>query len=179
LSYFAQDFIRVWKGPPILALVIGINKYTSINESCLEGAVGDADAFEKLLKRRLNVPDANIISLRDEQASRASILLAFSSLRDDVKYKKDEAAIIIYYAGHGAQADKPGEWQDWDTSNGRIEMLCPSDIGCSTMTSINGEEHEDVIRAIPDRTIAVLLNHISDVKGSNIVSIINFHNKPH
>jgi hypothetical protein len=119
----------------------------------------------------LNVPDTNIISLRDEQASRASILLAFSSLRDDVKYKKDEAAIIIYFAGHGAQADKPEEWKDWDTSSGRIEMLCPSDIWCPTTIRVNGEEHEDVIRGIPDRTIAVLLNHISDVKGDNIVSI--------
>lgn len=147
-----------------MALVIGINKYTLQTESCLEGAVLDADAVEDFLKRYLNVPDTNIISLRDEQASRASILLAFSSLRDDVKYKKDEAAIIIYFAGHGAQVDKPEEWQDWDTSSGRIEMLCPSDMGCYNQEGV-------VIPGIPDRTIAVLLNHISDVKGNNIVSL--------
>lgn len=153
--------------------MIGINKYTSPTQSCLKGAVGDADAFENFLKTRLNVPDANIISLRDEQASRASILLEFSSLRDDVKYKKDEAAIIIYYAGHGAQVDKPEEWEDWHTGSGCIEMLCPSDICCPTTISINGEEYEDVVPGIPDRTIAALLNHISDVKGNNIVGTFN------
>lgn len=117
----------------------------------------------------MNVHDANIISLRDEQASRASILSAFSSLRDNAKYKKDEAAIIIYYAGHGAQTDKPEEWKDWITSGERIEMLCPSDIGCPV--TINGQE--DVIQGIPDRTISVQLNHISDVKGNNITLVLD------
>lgn len=62
--------------------------------------------------------------------------------------------MIIYHAEHGAQADKS---QLWVTSSGRIEMLCPSDIGCPTMTSIDVEEHEDVIQGISDRTISVQL----------------------
>lgn len=107
--------------------------------------------------------------MRDEQASRAAILSAFVSLKDNAKYQKDEAAIIIYYAGHGAQTDKPKNWQDWVTGSEHIEMLCPSDIGCTT--SVNGEDV--IIQGIPDRTISVLLNHISDVKGNNIVSMFN------
>ena len=58
-------------------------------------------------------------------------------------------------------------------------MLCPSDIGCP-ITTTNDEECEDVIPGIPDRTISVLLNHISDVKGNNIVSMFNSsEKKPH
>ena len=158
-----------WKGPPILALVIGINKYASPTQPCLQGAVKDADTFENFLKGRLSVPDSNIINLRDEEASRASILSAFVSLRDNTKYKKNEAAIIIYYAGHGARINKPEEWQDWPTSDQHIELLCPSDI-CCPIISANGEESEEVVPGIPDRTISVLLNQISDVKGNNIVS---------
>ncbi|KAF8809408.1 hypothetical protein BYT27DRAFT_7187712 [Phlegmacium glaucopus] len=153
-----------WKGPAILALVIGINKYPSSSESCLQFAVEDADTFEQFLKQRLNVPDANIISLRDEQASRAEILSGFISLRDNAKYERDEAAIIIYYAGHGAQTSKPDGWQDWVTGQ-HIEMLCPSDIH-----SLNGDH---VVEGIPDRTISVLLNEISDVKGNNITLILD------
>ena len=169
-----HNFLRTWN-PPILALVIGINKYTSPKGdfSCLQGAVADADAFEDYLRQYLNVPDKNITSLRDEQASRASILSSFISLRDDIKYQKDEAAIIIYFAGHGAQIEKPEEWQDWATSGEHIEMLCSSDIGCP-IGAVNDEECEDVVPGIPDRTISVLLNDISDIKGNNIVSMLDF-----
>jgi len=162
-------------GPRVLALVIGINEYSASDEyPNLKGAVRDAEAFETFLKTRLNVPDENIINLRDERASRAAILEALSSLRDDPRYKKDEAAIIIFYAGHGAQVDKPEEWVDWVTSTGKIEMLCPSDIGKITKNVVNGEEVEEITPGIPDRTISTILNHISDIKGNNIVSALFF-----
>jgi len=139
----------------------------------LRCAVSDADVFEKFLKERLSVPDKNIISLRDGQASRTGILSSFIHLRDNKNYKKNEAAIIIYYAGHGAQVNKPKGWQNWDTSSGRIEVLCSSDIGRRTTTWVNGERHQDVIRGIPDRTISALLNQISDTKGNNITLILD------
>ena len=139
----------------------------------LRCAVGDADVFEIFLKERLNVSNKNIISLRDEQASREEIISSFIRLKDEKGYKKNEAAIIIYYAGHGAQTNKPEGWQDWKTSSGFIEVLCPSDIGRPTTTRVNGRKHQDVIRGIPDRTISALLNQISDTKGNNIVRIFN------
>ena len=173
LSAPTQDCIRTWQGPHILALVIGINKYTSPTHSCLQGAVADANIFEQFLREGLKVSDANIINLRDEQASRASILSAFTSLRDDKKYKKDDAAIIIFYAGHGARTKIPQNWEreGWNTSSGHIELLCPSDIGCPILAA-NGEESKDIVQGIPDRTISFLLNQISDAKGNNIVSIV-------
>ena len=90
-----------------------------------------------------------------------------------MKYYKDEAAIIIYFAGHGAQTEEAEEWQDWATSNGRIEILCPSDIGCPSTMRVNGVECEDVIQGIPGRLVSAQLKQISDVKGNNIVSVFN------
>lgn len=155
---------------PILALVIGINKYPSSDFHNLGAAVADADAFEEYLQQHLGVPPVNIISLRDEKASRNAILSGFASLRDNPKYLKGECAIIIYFAGHGAQTEKPTEWKDWATITGKIEMLCPSDIGLPFTALVNGKQHPDKIPGIPDRTLSTYLNHISDIKGNNIVS---------
>jgi hypothetical protein len=157
---------------PILAVVIGINRYLCSEYDDLEGAVADADVFEEFLTEQLKVPQTNIRSLRNEKATRDAIISSFYWLRDDVTYKKDEASIIFYFAGHGAQTTKPEGWEDWDTTTGQIEMLCPSDIGMPSTSFIFGEVPEEVIQGIPDRTISMLLNHISDIKGNNLVRYI-------
>jgi hypothetical protein len=150
-------------------LVIGINVYTSPSHSNLTAAVGDADTFEKYLLEGLNVHPSCITSLRDERATRGAIISAFKSLRDDVRIIKDEAAIIIYFAGHGARIEKPQEWNDWETTGQQIEMMCPSDID-TKIQKPDKPEQEEYVYGIPDRTVSVLLNHLSDVKGDNIVS---------
>ncbi|TFK31409.1 caspase domain-containing protein [Crucibulum laeve] len=154
----------------IFALVIGINKYNCEEYPNLSAATKDANAFENFLLTRMAVPKANIVNLRDDQATRDGILAGFTALRDNVNIRKDEAAIVIYYAGHGARVDKPEEWEDWATSGGQIEMMCPCDIG--TVASGKGSE-EEMVNGIPDRTISVLLNHLSDVKGDNITLILD------
>jgi len=97
-------------------------------------------------------------------------------LRDDVRISKaEDPAIIIYFAGHGARVDIPENWHDWVSSTGQIEMLCPTDINTVKMT-VGGEEK--VVDGIPDRTISVLLNYLSDVRGDNVVSsdaTVNIH----
>ncbi|KAJ3505257.1 hypothetical protein NLJ89_g7510 [Agrocybe chaxingu] len=163
--------------PPILALIIGINKYPYSGDD-LSGAVGDADAFGTFLTEKLGVSPSNITNLRDEQASRQAILDALVALRDTDKYKKDEAAIIIFYAGHGAECDRPKEWGDWTkwgdwTTTSKIEMLCPSDLGARVVTEVDGEQVETIVDAIPDRTISVGLHLISESKGNNITLIMD------
>ncbi|RDB28119.1 putative WD repeat-containing protein C2E1P5.05 [Hypsizygus marmoreus] len=151
--------------PPIFALVIGINHYVSPEYDDLDGAVSDADKFEDFLTDKLNVPPSNIINLRDQDATRSAIIHAFDVLRDDVRIVRDKAAIVIYFAGHGARTDKPTDWSDWETAGDQIEMMCPTDVGVATP--------EGVIPGIPDRTISVKLNHISDVKGDNVTLILD------
>jgi uncharacterized caspase-like protein len=146
-------------------LVIGINVYASDEVTNLTAAVEDADKFETFLLDELEVPRSHIISLRNENATRAAILDGFNAMiRDDVKIiKAEDPAIIIYFAGHGARVDTPEEWKDWESNTGQIEMLCPTDV------KVTGSG-EEMVTGIPDRTISVLLNHLSDVRGDNVVS---------
>ncbi len=145
------------------ALVIGINKYESVPNKNLLGAVKDADNFKSYLLEDLGVAADNIINLRNEQATRSAIIERFRQLEADPKIVPGKVAIIIYFAGHGALASKPATWTDWvSTDEKLIEMLCPADIGA---LDVNGEP----IEGIPDRTISRLLLDLSIVKGNNIV----------
>lgn len=155
---------------PIFSLIIGINKYASDEFQDLKAAVGDANSFERFLVERLNVPKSHIISLRDEQATRAKIIDGFAALRDIAAGQPRDVPLIIYYAGHGARVEKPLEWEDWSASEDQIEMICPHDIG---VPATDKDGVEGVIQGIPDRTISVLLNHLSDIRGDNITLILD------
>ncbi|KAK0475329.1 caspase domain-containing protein [Armillaria luteobubalina] len=152
---------------PIFALVIGINEYKFIEpRQDLKGAVKDAENFKKYLLEDLGVAEDNIINLRDEQATRSAVIDRFRQLQGDPKIGSGKAAIIIYFAGHGARATKPTTWTDWVSSDENIEMLCPADIGA---LDANGK----VVEGIPDRTISQFLLDLSIAKGNNITLILD------
>ncbi len=90
----------------------------------------------------MGTPKANIVSLRDEQATRSAIIYELIKMKDNADIQQD--AIIIYFAGYGAATTKPVEWTDWETPNNEIGMLCPTDIGVV-------DENGDVVGGIPDR----------------------------
>ncbi|TDL13183.1 hypothetical protein BD410DRAFT_903347, partial [Rickenella mellea] len=151
---------------PIFALTIGINHYQYHDDDYpdLNAAVGDANEFEHFLKGSLGVPERNIISLRDEKATREAIIGAFKSLAANTLIQREDA-IVIFYSGHGANTEMPADWIEagWVSGETHIEMLCPSDIGTGN----------PVVLGIPDRTIASLLNIISKAKGDNITLILD------
>ncbi|KAK0445831.1 caspase domain-containing protein [Armillaria borealis] len=89
------------------ALVIGIDKYKFVSPNQdLHGAVKDADNFKNYLISDRGVPEANIINLRNEEATRYAIIEGFRKLQDDSRIIPGEGAIIIYFAGHGAGKGK-------------------------------------------------------------------------
>ncbi|PBK84517.1 hypothetical protein ARMGADRAFT_974216 [Armillaria gallica] len=146
------------------ALVIGINAYQRVPK--LGGAAPDADRFEVFLRRELVSLSGGIKSLRDEQATRSAIIQELSAIKDNERIVKDRTAVVIYYAGHGARAQKPAEWTDWQTADGSIEMLCPVDADTTTLDGAK-------VEAIPDRTISYLLRDLSRAKGNNITLIFD------
>ncbi|KAK0236403.1 caspase domain-containing protein [Armillaria nabsnona] len=156
------------RGHQTFALTIGINTYKSetFKNETLQGAVDDADKFDKFLREDLGTPEGNITRLRDEQATRSAIINGFRSLECNPNIVKNMAAVIIYYAGHGAVAQKPVEWKDWETPDDKIEMLCPYDIG-------SRDDNDKVVDGIPDRTISQLLLDLSTAKGNNITVILD------
>ncbi|KAK0469283.1 caspase domain-containing protein [Desarmillaria tabescens] len=150
----------------ILALVIGINEYECGEYGNLQAAVADADRFQNYLLEGLRTPKENIISLRNQQATRKAIVEGFRSLIHDPRIVQGMAAMIIYYSGHGAVAPKPDEWTDWQTYDNEIEVLCPTDIG---ILDVN----DKVVEGIPDRTISELLLELATAKGNNITLILD------
>ena len=87
------------------ALIIGIDEYA--NASKLSGAVADAKAMKQYLEKHFRVPEANIVSLFNEEASRLEIIKAFRKLRDNELIEKGDP-IVIYYSGHGCERPMPG-----------------------------------------------------------------------
>jgi hypothetical protein len=128
------------------ALVIGINTYS--NKQRLNGAVADANAITQYLETTLKVPNNHIVNLRDEGATRSNIISAFEGLRDNDGIEKGDP-ILIYYAGHGGKVPR----EDADIA----EALIPVDYAPGQ------------VYPIPDRTIASLINGISNKHGNNIV----------
>jgi len=139
---------------PIFAVVIGINKYDSPSYDNLRAAAEDADRFSNYLTQNLAVFRDNIRNLRDENASRSAILDSISWLICHPEIKKNEAAIIIYFAGHGALINKD------------IQMICPSDIGTELPTC---DGHTKIVEGISGSLLADHFTDLSNAKGSNIV----------
>ncbi|KAH7337332.1 caspase domain-containing protein [Rhizoctonia solani] len=136
------------------ALVIGINEY--LHHSHLKGAVNDANLFKSYLLNDLFVPETQITTLFDTQATRSQIIKAFQNLATDQNIKHGDP-IVIYYAGHGAEVQPPPSHHVADGS--RVQSLVPQDAGTTNLSSA-------AIPPIPDFTISSLLNRIANAKGT-------------
>ncbi|KAK0187316.1 caspase domain-containing protein [Armillaria mellea] len=112
--------------PPLFALVIGIDKYENRSYRLreLNGAVADVDAVYIYLHETLHVPENRIKNLRNEEGTRATIEMEIRNLGDNTAIKEGDP-ILIYYAGHGTEANAP---PGWPSVNGKIQMLVPHDF---------------------------------------------------
>ncbi|CAE6454717.1 unnamed protein product [Rhizoctonia solani] len=143
------------------ALVIGINQY--LHHSQLQGAVNDANAFKSYLLDDLLVPEEQITTLFDAEATRAGIIQAFQNLATDPTIQQNDP-IIIYYAGHGAEIQPPPNRRD--LAGSMVQCLVPQDAGTRDLGTT-------VVPPIPDFTISSLLNRIANAKGDNISVIFD------
>jgi len=146
--------------PRLFALIIGINEYQ--NHGNLHGAVPDGKEFKSYLMKRLCVPERNIISLFDHEATRTKIIEGFRKLRDNEDIDEGDP-IFIFYAGHGSQKRAHADWV-LEGRNLQMEVILPHDCGAVD------EEYPDGVEPIPDRTIGILIDEIAAKKGDNIVS---------
>ncbi|KIJ55443.1 hypothetical protein M422DRAFT_774468 [Sphaerobolus stellatus SS14] len=142
------------------ALVIGINDYV---HGPLQGAVADAEAIRDYLIRRLHVPEDNIKVLLNRRATRDKIIQGFIALKDDARIKLGDP-ILIFFAGHGIEANSPKGWECGDPDN-KIQMIMPYDFG--------KKQGRSTVYAIPDITIRGLIEGIAREKGNNITVIFD------
>lgn len=174
-THYSVWFSRV---SPIFALTIGIDNYLH-NDSIvknLSGCVADADDVVAFLSETLRVPHAHITSLRNEEATAASITVALESFVHDPRIPTG-ATIFIFYAGHGSEALPPVGW----VSDAKIQTLLPYDFypGADTPDTLaHGEQNRsselsqrDAVarNGIADIKLGQLLENIANEKGNNIV----------
>ncbi|KAJ1301203.1 hypothetical protein OPQ81_003613 [Rhizoctonia solani] len=144
------------------ALIIGINDYPNISK--LRGAVADAEEVARFLESDLKVLPNQIIKLLDSAATRKNIINAIEELWATPKIEYDDP-ILIYYAGHGGSRNATEEWKGKKGAH-RVQVIFPYDYDEIDSSS-------KPIECIPDRTIAGLLNKLSQVKGDNITVIFD------
>ena len=84
------------------ALIIGIDKYQNVQP--LNYAVKDAESIQDILVNTFDFPEDNVKILINEDATKQSILQAFSDITTKAE---DKDRVLIYFAGHGDTYDLP------------------------------------------------------------------------
>lgn len=136
--------------------MIGIDKYLNYRE--LRGAVKDANDVVDLLMNCMDVPEGRITKLLDQAATADAIIGGIRSLTYNADIMRGDP-VFIYFAGHGARAIVP---QGWETTDGRVETICPVDLSADDIG-------ENTVSGIPDVVLNALITELADKKGDNIV----------
>lgn len=93
---------------PLFALLVGINSYQAPFIPPLRGCRNDVDLLASVLRSRFSVPDDHIVMLCDEEATRASIELAFRKhliehARSAQLAGGPAPACLFHFSGHGSR----------------------------------------------------------------------------
>ncbi|KAF8170849.1 caspase domain-containing protein [Mycena galopus ATCC 62051] len=151
--------------PSLFALIIGINKYADNNIQNLYGAVPDAEEVNKFLLSVVGVSSDRIVNLRDEESNRDAIVGAIRDLTINPAIKQNDP-ILIFYAGHGAEAKAPPGWPA-NNATGQVQMLIPHDFAWSDSDrSMHGQ-------GVLDITFSQLLTDLATKKSDNITVILD------
>lgn len=139
---------------PLHALIIGIDDYQYAGLRKLHGCVADADEIAKYLNRKLGVRNdhSHVKNLRNSEATRANIVQSIRDFAIDGRIKRGDP-ILIYYAGHGGEADAPLGWPTGGSSS-RIQMLLPYNFSPNTTS-------DPAKQGIHDMTLGILLKELA------------------
>ncbi|KAF7321155.1 hypothetical protein HMN09_00203600 [Mycena chlorophos] len=136
----------------LFALLVGIDEYAHADIPSLSGCVKDVETLKSALLRRY--PAASIISLTNQDATRAAIIQTFRSQLSDNAQISSNDAMLFYFAGYGkrfaAQPDLPRD----------ADALLPCDYG-------------PTIAGIFDASLDGLLRELTDRKGPNATLILD------
>ncbi|MBI5533327.1 MAG: caspase family protein [Deltaproteobacteria bacterium] len=91
------NFVSGAPQPASFALVIGIEKYRDVPSPA--GARSDAEAFARMARQTLGVPEANIKVAIDDHATRSDIEKQIEWLQSNVQ---PGGRVYFYFSGHGA-----------------------------------------------------------------------------
>lgn len=148
---------NISKHSSLFALLIGIDEYKHDSLNNLNASVADAKAVKRYLETSLGVPESQIKTLYNHEATRDAIIDNISALKTNPSIYNGDP-ILIYYSGHGGTANAP---VNWEAGGPEIQILLSHDALCED----SGRE----IYGVPDRTMGALLDQLSNEKGNNIV----------
>ena len=116
------------------ALIIGIDKYENVQP--LNYAVKDAESIQDILVNTFDFPEANVRLLINEDATKQSIIEAFSDITTKAE---DNDRVLIYFAGHGETMDLSGggEMGYLLPVDGTTDNLYLSSIGMDELEKIS------------------------------------------
>lgn len=134
----------------IYGLIVGINKYPTINQ--LSGAVADAQAMYRFVMEKYRDLSPDIMLLTDEQATRANIINAF---RNHLAKAGAGDTAFFHFSGHGSREQAPEEFRIF-FPEGKNETLV-----CYDSRYAGGFD-------LADKELAVLLHEL-DKKSPHIV----------
>lgn len=97
------EFVPGSPQPATYVLAIGIETYRDVNAPI--GAAGDAQAFSRLVRATLGVPEANLKLELNDRASRGDIEKGIAWLSQNVPAG---GRIVFYFSGHGAPDPSSG-----------------------------------------------------------------------
>jgi hypothetical protein len=133
------------------------------------------EAMKSFLVNAFDVPEGSTLDIRElknKDATRANIIDEICKLKGDNLVKENDA-ILIYYAGHGATMPPPEGWPGYSSTpptpkgwpeDVEIQCIVASDVAVSK----ENQKHH-VSGVVLDRTLAALLHDLADTRGSNIV----------
>lgn len=128
------------QSPKRLALLVGISEYEALDP--LQGPLNDVYLMQHLLRTRFQFADRDILTLENEEATKAGILDAFGShLFDQVG---PEDVCLVYFSGHGSQVN---DW-DGDEWDGKDETLVAWDSRKPGKYDITDDEVNSVLRRL-------------------------------
>lgn len=102
------------------ALLIGINKY-QMDGADLRGCVNDVEDLAAALTEFYGFEKRDIATLLDGAATKKAILAGIKKL---VRDSKKGDVVVLHYSGHGSNVPDDND----DESDGRDEILCPTDL---------------------------------------------------
>lgn len=137
----------------IYGLIVGINKYPTINQ--LSGAVADAQAMHRFLMEKYRDLSPEIILLTDEQATRMNIINAF---RTHLAKAGAGDTVFFHFSGHGSREQSPEEFRIF-FPEGKNETLV-----CYDSRYGNGFD-------LADKELAVLLHELDRNSPHIVVSL--------
>ncbi|MGA7932465.1 MAG: caspase family protein [Kovacikia sp.] len=137
--------------PRKLALLVGINQYGS---NPLSGCVTDVELQRELLIYRFGFQPQDILTLIDQQATRAAIETAFVSHL--VEQAKAEDVVVFHFSGYGSTVIV-------DTSSGAVQnSLVPIDDGVS-------EGEAPIANDLLEDTLWLLLRSLRAEKATTVL----------